>query len=296
MLVVPTHIMTKDERIALISMPIVILIGVGFAVAGSVGGNNVLGLPLFAFGVCVAFFIQWAMFIPSYLGKTEKYYDLTGGITYLTVIIIGVVSSPTMDMRSLLLAALVSIWAIRLATFLFRRIHKAGKDERFDTIKSSFLRFLLAWTLQGLWVTFTLATALAAITNPVKQSLGWFAVVGLALWVIGFGFEAIADAQKSAFKADPANQGRFIQSGLWSKSRHPNYFGEIVIWIGVAIIAFPVLQGWQYATLISPVFVMLLLTKISGVPMLEKRADKTWGGQSEYEDYKKHTPVLIPKL
>jgi steroid 5-alpha reductase family enzyme len=137
---------------------------------------------------------------------------------------------------------------------------------------------------------------LAAITTPIKQSLGWFAVVGLVLWVIGFGFEAIADAQKSAFKADPTNKGRFIQSGLWSKSRHPNYFGEIVIWIGVAIIAFPVLQGWQYATLISPVFVMLLLTKISGIPILEKRADKTWGGQADYESYKQNTPILIPKF
>ncbi|MDG2168585.1 MAG: DUF1295 domain-containing protein [Opitutales bacterium] len=288
--------MTQDERIALISFPIVILIGVGFAIAGSVGVTKVLGLPLFAFGVCVAFLIQWVMFVPSYFGQTEKYYDLTGGITYLTVIVIGVVYSPDIDNRSLLLAVLVSIWAIRLATFLFRRIHKAGKDERFDTIKFSLLRFLLAWTLQGLWVTFTLATALAAITTPIKKELGWFAVVGLILWAIGFGFEAIADAQKSAFKADEANKGRFIQSGLWSKSRHPNYFGEIVIWIGTAVIAFPVLQGWQFATLISPVFVMLLLTKISGIPILEKRADKIWGGEPDYELYKHKTPVLIPKL
>ena len=288
--------MTKDERVALISMPIVLLIGVGFAFAGSIGESKVLGLPVFAFGVCLAFVIQWVVFVPSFLAQTEKVYDLTGGLTYLTVIGTGVLFSPSVDSRSILLAVLVSIWAIRLATFLFRRIHKSGKDERFDAIKTSFLRFLLAWTLQGLWVTFTLATALAAITTPVKKELDWFTVVGLLVWMIGFSFEAIADAQKSAFKADPENKGKFIQSGLWSKSRHPNYFGEIVLWIGVAVIAFPVLQGWQYATLISPVFVMLLLTKISGVPMLEKRADKTWGGQPDYEAYKKNTPVLIPKL
>ena len=287
--------MSKDERIALISMPIVLLIGAGFAFAGSVGGTKVFGLPVFAFGICLAFLIQWVVFVPSFLGQTEKVYDLTGGLTYLTVIGTGVLFSPSIDNRSLLLAVLVSVWAIRLATFLFRRIHKSGKDERFDAIKTSFLRFLLAWTLQGLWVTFTLATALAAITTPVKKELGWFTVLGLAIWLIGFSFEAIADAQKSAFKADLGNRGKFIQFGLWSKSRHPNYFGEIVLWIGVAVIAFPVLQGWQYATLISPVFVMLLLTKISGVPMLEKRADKTWGGQADYEAYKKNTPVLIPK-
>jgi steroid 5-alpha reductase family enzyme len=288
--------MTKDERIALISMPIVVLLGVGFAAVGSVGDDRVLGLPVYGFAVGLAFIIQWIVFIPAYLGQTEKYYDLTGGATYLTVTIAAVCFSPVIDARAILLATLTSIWAIRLASFLFRRIHKAGKDDRFDNIKTSFLRFLLAWTLQGLWVTFTIAAALAAITTPFKEELGWFTLAGLIIWCIGFGIEAVADAQKSAFKANPGNKGKFIQSGLWAKSRHPNYFGEIVLWIGVAIIAFPVLQGWQYATLISPVFVTLLLTRISGVPMLETKADNTWGGQEDYETYKKNTPVLIPKL
>lgn len=288
--------MTKDERIALFSIPIVIIIGIGFAAAGSVGHARVWGLPVYAFGVCLAFVIQWIVFVPSYLKQTEKYYDLTGGATYVTIAITAVYLSPMIDNRSILLATLISIWAIRLGVFLFKRIHKAGKDGRFDTIKTSFLRFLLAWTLQGLWVTFTLAAALAAITTPLKRELGWFTLVGLIIWFIGFGIEALADAQKSAFKANSANKGKFINTGLWSKSRHPNYFGEIVLWVGVAIIAFPVLQGWQYATLISPVFVALLLTKISGVPMLEKRADESWGGQADYEIYKKKTPVLVPRF
>ena len=288
--------MTKDERIAFISLPIVILMGVGFAAAGSVGNDRVLGLPVYAFAVCLAFAIQWIAFIPAYLGQTEKFYDLTGGATYLLVVIIGVALSPVIDVRSILLGSLIAIWAIRLAGFLFRRIQKAGKDDRFDKIKTSFLRFLLAWTLQGLWVTFTLAAALAAITTPVKKELGWFALVGLVIWCFGFAFEVIADSQKSTFKANPDNKGKFIQTGLWSKSRYPNYFGEIVLWVGIAIICIPVLQAWQFVTLISPVFVTLLLTKISGVPMLEKKADTTWGGQQDYETYKKNTPVMIPKL
>jgi steroid 5-alpha reductase family enzyme len=105
----------------------------------------------------------------------------------------------------------------------------------------------------------------------------------------------VSDAQKNRFRADPANRGKFIQTGLWAWSRHPNYFGEIVLWIGVAIIALPVLRGWQYLTLISPVFVTLLLTRVSGVPMLERRADEKWGGQEDYEAYKARTPVLIPR-
>jgi steroid 5-alpha reductase family enzyme len=121
-------------------------------------------------------------------------------------------------------------------------------------------------------------------------------LVGFLIWVFGFAFEVIADSQKSRFKADPANEGKFINTGLWARSRHPNYFGEIVLWIGVAVIAFPVLQGWQLVTLISPVFVTLLLTRISGLPMLERRADETWGGQEDYEAYKGRTPVLIPRL
>jgi steroid 5-alpha reductase family enzyme len=146
-----------------------------------------------------------------------------------------------------------------------------------------------------LWVTLTLAAALAAITTTNRKGLGLCALVGTLVWVFGFAIEAAADAQKSRFRTDPENKGKFINTGLWSWSRHPNYFGEIVLWVGVAIIALPVLQGWQWVTLISPVFVALLLTRISGVPILERRADEKWGGQEDFEAYKERTPVLIPR-
>ena len=162
-------------------------------------------------------------------------------------------------------------------------------------IKLSFFRFLLAWTLQGLWVSFSLAAALAAITAEVKVELGVLTLVGFLVWVSGFAFEVIADRQKSQFRENPANAGKFINVGLWSWSRHPNYFGEIILWIGVAIIAAPTLSGWRWLTMVSPLFIIVLLTRISGVPMLEKRADEKWGGQPEYEEYKARTPVLIPK-
>ena len=120
-------------------------------------------------------------------------------------------------------------------------------------------------------------------------------MIGFLVWLLGFGIEVAADQQKSKFKADPANREKFINTGLWSWSRHPNYFGEIVLWIGVAIIALPILSGWQWLTMISPVFITLLLTRISGVPMLEARADEKWGGQVEYEAYKAKTSILIPR-
>jgi steroid 5-alpha reductase family enzyme len=288
--------MKKTDRNSLIVFPILILIGLGVALAGSQGGALIFGVPLFAFSVGLAFLIQWLVFIPAYVLQTEKFFDLTGSITYISVIALAVCFSAGVDSRSVLLAALVIIWAVRLGSFLFGRIKKAGKDDRFDEIKPSFIRFLNVWTIQGLWVTFTMAAALVAITTSARKELDVFAVVGFLVWVFGFAFEVIADTQKSRFSANPDNKGKFIQTGLWSRSRHPNYFGEIVLWIGVAIIALPVLQGWQWVAMISPVFVTLLLTRVSGVPLLEKKADKKWGGQADYEAYKKSTPVLIPKL
>ncbi|MBP8048200.1 MAG: DUF1295 domain-containing protein, partial [Anaerolineales bacterium] len=220
--------MKTTDRNALIAFPILILIGILVALAGSQGGALIAGVPLFALSVGLAFLIQWLVFIPAYLMQTEKFFDLTGSLTYISVIVIAVIFSAGVDGRSILLAALVIIWAVRLGSFLFGRIKKAGKDDRFDEIKPSFIRFLNVWTIQGLWVTFTMAAALVAITTSNRKELDAFAIIGLLIWVFGFVFEVVADSQKSRFNADPANKGKFIQTGLWARSRHPNYFGEIV--------------------------------------------------------------------
>jgi steroid 5-alpha reductase family enzyme len=291
--------MKTNNRSSFIIFPILILIGYLVAMAGSQGGATLGGVPIFAITVGLAFLIQWLAFIPAYLMQTEKFYDLTGSITYITVTGVAVCYSRysvNLDARSILLEALVIIWALRLGTFLFTRIKKAGKDDRFDEIKPSFIRFLNAWTIQALWVTFTAAAALVTITTTNRKELDGFAILGFLVWVFGFAFEVIADSQKSRFNANPENKGEFIKTGLWSRSRHPNYFGEIALWVGVAIVALPILQGWNWVALISPIFVPLLLTRVSGVPLLEKKADQKWGGQEEYESYKKRTPVLIPRL
>ncbi|MDJ0748174.1 MAG: DUF1295 domain-containing protein [Woeseiaceae bacterium] len=270
-----------------------IVIGTLVSWAGSDGGDRFGALSVFAMCGALAFLVNWAVFVPSAVAKTEHYYDLTGGITYITVIVVAVWLSQPLDLRSAIVAGMVLIWSIRLASFLFLRISRAGKDSRFDTMKHRPMRFFLAWTLQGLWVLLTAACALAIITGGNREPLGIIGYVGIAVWIIGMSIEIIADRQKTAFRADPANKGRFIATGLWAWSRHPNYFGEIVLWTGMAIIAIPVLQGWQWATLISPVFVFFLLTKVSGVPLLEAAADERWGGQEDYETYKQNTSVLV---
>jgi steroid 5-alpha reductase family enzyme len=287
--------MDRKSIRSIVAIFIILLIAAGLAFAGSQGGYTVFGMPLFALCIAVAFIIQWIVFIPAYLWRTEKFFDLTGSLTYITVLLVAVLLSPIVDGRSWLLLGMVAIWAVRLGSFLFLRIRAAGEDRRFREIKQSFARFLTTWTIQGLWVSFSLAAALAAITSEYRVELGAFALIGFLVWLLGFGIEVIADRQKSQFKAQPENEGKFIHTGLWSWSRHPNYFGEIVLWIGVTIVALPILQGWQWVTLISPIFVTLLLTRISGIPMLEKRADEKWGGQEDYEAYKAHTPVLIPR-
>lgn len=274
-----------------IAFSLVLLTALGWA--GSQGGAVVGSLPVFGLCVGLALLIQWLAFVPAYRAQTEKYYDLTGSITYLTVTGLAFFLTESQDARAIVLATLVGVWAARLGTFLYRRVHADGGDGRFDELKTSFSRFLLAWTLQGLWISFTAGAALAAITSSGAAPFDRWAWAGLTVWVVGFGIEVVADRQKSAFRSVPENKGRFITSGLWAWSRHPNYFGEVVLWVGIALIAYPALQGWQYLTLTSPLFVYALLTKGSGVPLLEERADARWRGEPEYEAYKARTPVFF---
>ncbi|MCB0037498.1 MAG: DUF1295 domain-containing protein [Anaerolineales bacterium] len=279
----------------LIVTVIIVILASALAFAGSANGQQISDIPIFALCVFLAFAINWVVYVPAMLNQTEKYFDLTGAISNITVPLVAVLLSPVKDTRSWLLFVLIAIWAGRLGIFLFQRIQTAGHDTRFEEIKKNPFRFFITWSLQGLWVSFTLAAALAAITAVERRPLGVWAILGLLVWLAGFAIEVAADRQKSRFRQEAANQDKFIQSGLWAWSRHPNYFGEIVLWIGIAIIALPVLSGWQWGTLISPLFVIVLLTRISGIPLLEAKADKKWGGEPAYEVYKTQTPVLIPR-
>jgi steroid 5-alpha reductase family enzyme len=270
---------------------VILLVAVAIGWAGSQGGQRVGGVPVFAFCGILCFALNWLVFIHAYAAQTERYFDLTGSLTYLTVVACGVALG-NRDPRALLLALLVGAWALRLGTFLFSRIRRDGVDHRFDALKPDFARFLLTWTLQGLWVFLTVSCALAAITAAAARPLGVLAVLGTAVWIAGFAIETTADRQKAVFRADPANRDRFISTGLWAWSRHPNYCGEILLWIGVALIALTALSGWSLVTLISPVFVYLLLTRISGIPLLESRSQAKWGDSPEYQAYKARTPVL----
>ena len=287
--------MTNQNRNSLLGIVASLTIGALVVLAGGAGSAKVGSIAVFAVCGVLAYLINWVVFVPSNVAKTEHYFDLTGSATYVTVIVVALLLSQELDARALIVGVMVVVWALRLGSFLFRRVRRDGRDGRFDRIKVDPLRFFMTWTLQGLWVLLTLACALAIITGIEREPIGWVAIVGLVVWGAGFAIEVVADRQKSAFKRDPANEGRFITSGLWAWSRHPNYFGEIVLWAGIAIMGLPVLSGWRFVTLISPVFVVLLLTRVSGIPMLEARAEKRWGDHGEFQTYTRNTPVLIPR-
>jgi steroid 5-alpha reductase family enzyme len=271
-----------------------IVLGALLAVLGSAGGLRVNGVPLFALGVALAFAIQWFAFVPAWRAHSERLFDLTGSLTYLTVAVLALALGNGSG-RAWLVAALIAVWAVRLGTFLYRRVRAAGHDARFRSIRNDFAAFLMTWTLQGLWVAVTMGCALAVMTSERTVALDGFALAGALLWAVGFAFEVVADGQKRAFRADPSNAQAFITSGLWAWSRHPNYFGEILLWTGIAVIALPALAGTQYATLVSPVFVYVLLTRVSGIRMLEARANRRWGDDPAYVAWRDRTARLVPR-
>tara|TARA_B100001179_G_scaffold18222_2_gene11502 strand:- start:4477 stop:5346 length:870 start_codon:yes stop_codon:yes gene_type:complete len=264
------------------------------AFAGSQGSVAISTIPLFAICASVGFILHWAVFIPSYLLQTEHYFDLTGALSYISTITLAAYLHPLLDLRGLIICVLISIWAVRLGSFLFMRIKRAGQDRRFIESKTRFWQFLYIWTMGGAWVFITMAAGLAAITSMTQRPLGIFAIAGVFLWLVGFSIEVVADRQKTKFRQLPENADHFITSGLWAYSRHPNYFGEILLWLGITVIALPTLVGWQYVTLISPIFVALLLIKVSGIRLLEADAKDRWGSDPNYQYYVNNTPVLVP--
>ena len=263
---------------------------IAISIAAATGIDNVLRV------VVLAFLIQWIAYIPAYVFQTEKFYDLTGSLTYLSVtwyaLILASGDFANANLANTVIVLIISLWALRLGSFLFMRIHKDGEDKRFRTIKPSATQFFMTWTLQGLWVSLCSMCALTAISSDTGVVVNALFYFGLGLFVLGFITEIVADNQKSKFRSFPENRDKFITTGLWAKSRHPNYFGEIVLWAGIAVMSFSSLEGWQYLTLISPIFTYILLVYVSGVRMLEARADKKWGHDEDYKKYKSNTPVL----
>tara|TARA_B100000475_G_scaffold191572_1_gene164616 strand:- start:24 stop:929 length:906 start_codon:yes stop_codon:yes gene_type:complete len=280
----------------------------GFLVAYIVGQNSVdfFGFPLLIFCFLYSYIVHWIFFIHAYIFQTEHYFDATGSFTYISLSIILILNSvfnsgfEDLNPYTYLIGIMVILWSLRLGMFLFKRVKDVGQDIRFIEMKKDFFWFLMTWTLSGLWVFLTYVAGLSAMTSIslIENMSSYhftFMFIGFLLWVLGFVIEILADNQKKIFRKNPINKGKFISSGLWAWSRHPNYFGEIILWLGISVIAFPSMEGGEFLGLISPIFVYVLLTRISGIPMLEKSSDSKWGLDEDYIKYKNTTPILFLK-
>lgn len=252
--------------------------------------------PLVKSAVIIAFIIQWVLFLPAYFFQTEKFYDIVGSFTYLTVVLYTFFScyiSNGFNIGNLIISLLIITWALRLGSFLFLRICKEGEDRRFKLIKTSATRFFMTWTLQGMWVSVCSLSALTAMSSLTGVVVNGIFFIGIFIFIFGLLLEIIADYQKTQFRNQPENKGHFISSGLWAHSRHPNYVGEIVLWTGVSVMSFSSLSGVQYIALISPIFTYLLIVYVSGVRILEASGEKRWGHLKSYQEYLKNTPSLL---
>ncbi|OQS03153.1 hypothetical protein THRCLA_04540 [Thraustotheca clavata] len=252
----------------------------------------------------VAIGINWVVALVHAIPfQTEKLFDFFGAITFSSLAILSAAvhlakeSNANDYWRSLVLSCLVVVWAFRLGSFLFLRFRNTGKDDRFDEIRTDPVKFLVIWSLQGLWAFITVLPVELIHTQAKSQSsIQASDVIGIVIWIVGFGIEVIADRQKTEFKKDKANQNKYISVGLWYYSRHPNYFGEIMLWIGITVVAAPQLTtaGYIIVSCFSPALVTTLLVFVSGIPILEAKADAKWGSDPHYQYYKKRTSVLIP--
>ncbi len=252
-------------------------------------------MHLLVLAFIVSIGINLLLFVPAFIYKTDRLTDISYSITFVALAIFGYMQSTQAGLDMLILL-LVVVWATRLGGFLFMRIYKVGKDVRFDGMRDRFIPFLRFWLLQGASVFVIMLAALLgyAQSNPRISLLTW---IGTTIFILGFIIEATADAEKFRFKADSKNRGQWIDIGIWRASRHPNYLGEMLVWIGMYLVVAPYLSvgGWLLG-LLSPAYIIILLLFVSGIPLLEKSAHKKWGDQAAYVRYISEVPRLIPNL
>lgn len=255
---------------------------------------NIITENIIIYSLLISLFIQAIFFTFAFIFKTDKLTDLTYGLTFILLSVIAVIASKDISIHKGILLSMIILWATRLITYLFYRINKMKKDSRFDEMRSKFFKFAQFWFLQGIsvWIIMLPSSLFLVKLNDINISV--VSILGVIIWFIGLTIETTADIQKFKFKNNPKNKGLWIQSGIWKYSRHPNYFGEILCWIGIFLFISPALNGWEYLTIISPLYITTILLFVSGVPILEKRYNERYKDNEEYQGYKRTTSLIIP--
>ncbi|KAJ4424948.1 hypothetical protein N0V82_000452 [Gnomoniopsis sp. IMI 355080] len=295
-----------------------------------------------------AFAIQAAFAVPSVAVQSERFYDLSGALTNISVVALSLYlpalrakyaggaagplpsllapftnpSAASLNWRQVALTAAVTIWAVRLGSYLFQRVLQTGSDSRFDELKKSPPKFFAAWMAQATWCSLICLPVVALNSVPASAfsavpGVKFTDVLGVALWIGGITMEVVADRQKSQWmreKREKKHSEEFMTRGLWQRSRFPNYFGESTLWTGLATVAAGSLvsapiqsaiglsggPGGLLAALsmayISPIFTTFLVTQVSGIPLSENKYDKRYGDRKDYQEWKANTPKFFPKI
>lgn len=241
----------------------------------------------------VAFAVNGAFFAVAASLRTDTVTDLSYSLTFALLAVVLPFTGAAEPVQ-LVASLLVVVWAVRLGAYLFRRILRIKVDHRFDGMREQPLRFARFWLLQAITVAVVMLPVSYLLDQSDPSGLGAWSVAGGLIWLVGLLVEAVADAQKAAFRAQEENRGRFVASGLWRYSRHPNYFGELLLWWGLFVFAVPVLHGAAFAVVIGPIFITLLLLFVSGIPLVERNADEKYGSDEAYRDYRRRTSILVP--
>jgi steroid 5-alpha reductase family enzyme len=241
----------------------------------------------------VALAVNGAFFAVAAARRTDVVTDLSYSLTFVVLAVVLLFTGPRQPVQ-LLASLLVVVWAVRLGVYLFRRILRMKVDHRFDGMRERPLRFARFWLLQAITVAVVMLPVSYLLGRDHPAGLGVWSIAGASIWLVGLLVEAVADAQKAAFRAKEENRGRFVSSGLWRYSRHPNYFGEMLVWWGLFVLAVPVLHGAAFAVVIGPIFITLLLLFVSGIPLVERSADEKYGSDGAYREYKRRTSILVP--
>lgn len=242
----------------------------------------------------VIFLYMTVLFIVAVMRSDNSIADIAWGMGFVIVAVYSVIQSGEVDLRKMIVVLLVLLWGLRLSAHIFMRNQAHGEDFRYRKWRETWKYFLLRsylqiFILQG-FMMLIISTPLWIISFSKGGLPGLWDTLGLMVFGAGFLIEIIADAQLTAFKKDPANKGKLITSGLWAVSRHPNYFGEALVWWGISFYALSLPGGW--IGLISPITITLLLRFVSGVPLLEKKYEN----HPDWADYKAKTAPFVPYL
>ncbi len=249
---------------------------------------------IYLFSLLASLGINLLFFLFASIGKTDKFTDFTYGLTFILITIYLLFFNQTFYSYQLVVALMIILWGVRLIAYLLSRILKIKKDDRFDQMRTKPLKFLKFWLFQAIVAWAILLPSIYSLNNQQDHRVSSFMAIGVIVWALGLIIETVADLQKYRFKNNQDNKGLWIESGLWRYSRHPNYFGEILVWWGIFIFVIPTLVSTSWLTIIGPLTITYILLYVSGVPLLEKKYDKRYKNNTKYQEYKQRTSLIIP--